>query len=280
MIQNIKSILIGLTKEFGPEESSSAIGYGLSLAREAGADLTVQAVSTRLVVASAWIGGFASGLIDAENRRLRELAEAAARTARIDAAAAGITCVTHAPHLTYPDLLRSFSSQARVHDLVVVDAESEALHPDRGLIEHLLTASGRPLFIVPAGYDTFRGRRIIVAWDGSASAARACSDALPFLRGAEAVQVITVTGEKELPEGTGTTAVTQNLARHGVAAAGHSIPARNGDAAEALREAAEEFGADMIVMGGFVHARLREMVLGGVTQSLLGRSMLPLLMSH
>ncbi|PII37849.1 hypothetical protein T190_30015 [Sinorhizobium meliloti CCBAU 01290] len=59
--------------------------------------------------------------------------------------------------------------------------------------------SGRPLLVVPATQDVFRAKRIILAWDGSGRAARAAADALPFLRAAEAVEVVAVTGEKDLP---------------------------------------------------------------------------------
>ena len=54
MVQNVKSVLVGLTKQFGAEDASSALAYGLSLARESGAHLTVQAASVRLVLTTTW----------------------------------------------------------------------------------------------------------------------------------------------------------------------------------------------------------------------------------
>lgn len=53
MVQNIKSILIGLTKEFGRDETSSALAYGISLAQQAGAHATIQAASIKLSLSSA-----------------------------------------------------------------------------------------------------------------------------------------------------------------------------------------------------------------------------------
>src|SRR5687768_3748871 len=105
MIENIKSVLIGLTKEFGPDEASSALGYGLSLARQAGAHATVQAASVKLDLSSAGISRVVASLVDEENRRLHALAQAAARSAHGDAGAAGIVCSTASPHLSYPQLL-------------------------------------------------------------------------------------------------------------------------------------------------------------------------------
>jgi nucleotide-binding universal stress UspA family protein len=280
MIENIKSILIGLTKEYGPEEVSSALGYGLSLAQQTGAHATVQSASVKLVLSTTGLSGIIAGLVHFENRRLRALAEAAARAAQDDAAASGVICTTETPHLAYPGLLAAFARQGRLHDLTVVDAEPSSINVDRGLIECLLIDSGRPVLVVPPGRDAFSCRRIVLAWDGSARAARAAADALPFLRAAESVEVVSVEGEKDLTDTLMGADIAPHLSRHGVKATVHCLAAVNGDAAETLRDAATRFEADMIVMGGYVHSRLREMVLGGVTQSLLRQSPVTLFMAH
>jgi nucleotide-binding universal stress UspA family protein len=226
------------------------------------------------------VGDFAARLVNAENRRLQALTSLAVQRAQADAAASGVTCSTENPQLSYSDLLASFTAQALVHDLTVVDGEPEAMVPDRALIEVLLINSGRPLIIVPPSREVFSCRRIVVAWDGSARAARAVADALPFLRAAEAVEVVSVTGEKTLPGALEGASIAHHLTRHGVPVTVQSMPARNGDAAQTLRDAATLFSADMLVMGGYVQSRLREMIFGGVTQSLLKASPVPLFMSH
>jgi nucleotide-binding universal stress UspA family protein len=280
MVQNIKSVMICLTKEFGPDETSSAIGYGLSLAQQADAHATVQSASVKLALTNAWVSDFAAGAVHAENRRLQALAEAAAQSARTSAAWSGVTCTTQSPQLAYPELRATFTGQARLHDVTVLDAESEAFTLDRDLIEALLMDSGRPLIVVPFGRDVFRAQRILVAWDGSARAARAVGDALPVLRAAEAVEVVTVTGEKDLPNAILGAGIAPHLSRHGVRVAIADVEARDGDVAQTLRGAAERVGADLIVMGGYVHSRLREMMFGGVTRSLLKSSPVPLFMSY
>lgn len=280
LIANIASVLIGLTKEYGPDEASSALAYGLSLAQQTGAHATVQAASVKLVLRNTWVSDVVAGLVGAENRRLHALAKLAARCAEADAVAAGVTCSTYSPHLRYSDLLASFTTLARLHDLTVLDAEPASLNFDRGLMEALLTDSGRPLLIVPLGQDSFRSERIMLAWDGSARAARAANDALPFLRAAKDVEVIAVIGEKDLPDTVDGTDIAPHLARHGVSVTVNCVAAQNGDVAQTLRDASERFGADMIVMGGYVHSRLRELVFGGVTQSLLTASPVPLFMSY
>jgi nucleotide-binding universal stress UspA family protein len=280
MLQNIRSVLIGLTEEGDAQEPSSALGYGLSMARQANAHVTVQAASLKLVLTHAFVSSFAAGLVATENRRLRSLAAAAAETARNDAAASGVNCTTEAPHLAYPDLVRSFTGQARIHDLTILDAEPVALAVDRGLIETVLTDSGRPLIVVPRGHETFRAAQIVVAWDGSAKAARAVNDALPFLRAAEAVDIVVVTGEKDLADAVPGAEIAPHLVRHGVNVTVRNLAAERGDVAEMLRNVSVQSGAGMVVMGAYVHSRLREMVLGGTTQSLLKSSPVPLFLSY
>ena len=280
MLRDIKNVLIGLTSEFGPSEISSAWAYGLSMAKQAGAHATIQSASLKLRLHSTWMTTNVAGLVSAENRRLRTVAVTAARRAEANAKAEGIECTTAVPHLTYQELLTSFVRLARVHDLTIVDADADILSLDRGLIETLLTQSGRPLIIVPENHEVFKSERIILAWDGSAKAARAANDALSLLRAAELVQVISVTGEKELPDLTKSADMITHLAYHGVPAVSVCLPADGGDVAETIRTAAKNGRADMIVMGGFVHSRLRELVLGGVTQSLLRQSPTPLFMSY
>jgi nucleotide-binding universal stress UspA family protein len=280
MIENIKSVLIGVTKEFGPDETSSSLAYGLSLAQQAGAHVTVQAASVKVALPSARISRVVAGVVQEENRRLQALAEAAARSAQGDAGAAGVVCTAAAPHLSYPELLAVFRMQARLHDLTILDAEPEALTPDRGLFEALLMDSGRPLVVVPPGQEVFRARRIVLAWDGSGRAARAAADALPFLRAAETVEVVAVMGEKDLADTVTGADIAPHLSRHGVHVEIRPLPALNGDVAETLRNHATLTHADMIVMGGYVHSRLRELVFGGVTQSLLKQSPVPLFMAY
>jgi nucleotide-binding universal stress UspA family protein len=279
VLENIKNILIGLTEEGDATQTSSALAYGLSLARHAGAHATVQAASLKLMLTHAFVSDVAAGLVAAENRRLDALATAAAEAARQDARATGVTCTTEAPQLSYADLLRSFTAQARIHDLTVLDSEPIALALDRALIEAVLTESGRPLIVVPPGRETFRANRVLVAWDGSAKAARALNDAMPFLRAAEEVEVVVVFGEKDLSETVPGSEVAPHLARHGISVTVTDLSLERGDVAETLRRRAVLFGADMMVMGAYVHSRLREFVLGGTTQSLLKSSPVPLLLS-
>jgi nucleotide-binding universal stress UspA family protein len=228
----------------------------------------------------AFISTVAEELVAAENRRLDALAHAAAEASRQSATASGLACTTQAPQLAYPDLVKSFTTLARAHDLTILDTEPISLAVDRGLIEAVLTDSGRPLIVVPQGHEVFAGDRILVAWDGSAKAARALNDALPLLREASHVELVSVTGEKALESAVFGADLAPHLTRHGIKVGELTLPALEGDVAETLRNHADLIRADMIVMGAYVHSRLRQMMLGGTTRSLLKNCPVPLFLSY
>jgi nucleotide-binding universal stress UspA family protein len=279
MLDSIKSVIVGLTEE-GRDERSAALPYGLTLARAAGAHLTVQAASLRLILTQPLVSDFAAELVTAENQRLRGLADAVAERTRHEAAFAGVNCVVESPHLTYGDLVDGFVAETRVHDLSILDAEEETASVDRGLIEAVLFGSGRPVIVVPPGREGFSARRVAVAWDGSARAARAVADAMPLLRQADTVEIISVVGEKDLSNSVPGAELAPHLVRHGIEATVVNLPAVDGDVAETLRRRAAEGRAELIVSGAYKHSRLREWILGGVTQSLLKRCPVPLFLAH
>jgi nucleotide-binding universal stress UspA family protein len=278
-IQNLKDILIALTEE-GKDEPGAALGYALALAKIAGAHLTVEATSTRLTLTHAIVSATAAGLVAAENKRVRDLADAVANKARSEAAAAGVTAAIETRHLPRPQLVEAIAAQARLHDLTILDGELNPLDVDRTLIEAVLLRSGRPLIVVPPNWPGPSCQIILVAWDGSASAARAINDALPFLKTAKSVRIVSITGEKDLSGAIPGAGIAQHLKRHGIDASIENVAAVNGDAGEALRRHASECKADLLVMGGFVHTRLHQWILGGVTQSMFKKSSDPLLMAH
>ncbi|MFG1364886.1 universal stress protein [Xanthobacter versatilis] len=279
MLQNMKSVLIGMTEE-GIDEPSSALAYGLSLAQKAGAHATIQAASLKVVMGNTFVSNVASGLVAAHNRRLRHLADAVAEKARGDAAAAGVAASVETPQLSYPQLVETFIAQARVHDISVLDAETATVNADRGLIEGLLFESGRPLLVVPPRFDSFRHHRVLVAWDASARAVRAVNDAMDILKAAASVELLAIGTEKELAHEVPGAELAPHLVRHGVNVSVKNLVAGPEGIAGTLREQASLIDADLIVMGAFNHSRVREWVLGGVTQSLLEDCKVPLFMSY
>ena len=122
--------------------------------------------------------------------------------------------------------------------------------------------------------------RAMVCWDGSRNAARAIADALPLLARAKAVEVVIVTGEPGKSDEIAGADIGQHLARHGLKVEVERLVARDIDITSTLLSRAADLGADLMVMGGYGHSRLREFVLGGATRGILASMTVPVLMSH
>lgn len=278
-LRNIENILIGLSIE-NKDEPTAAISYGLSLAKQAGAQITVYAPSVKLALPHSFVSGTAAGIVAAENRYLEELARTAATRIRDEARKAGVSASVTFPQLKRLKLVEGFTKETRIHDLCILDSESQAIDIDRDLIEAALLDSGRPVIVVPPACKTFSAQHVIVAWDGTSKAARALFDALPILRVAETVELVQVEGEKDLSKALPGSALADHMLSHKVNIIAKTIFAENGDVAEALRRHAERSTADLMVMGGFARSRIRQLILGGVTNALLRHCNVPLFLSH
>lgn len=262
------------------ERRSSALPYAISFAGAAGAHLTAQWAAVRLVLPSAAGSSTIAGLVKVENDRLLEMVKQRSAAVRADAEAAGVSCAAGCREVAYSDLMADVARQSRVHDLTIVDAAAGALDVARGLSEAVLFEGGRPVLLVPTDVETFRCRKILVAWDGSAMVSRAVASALPLLRAAEEVEVASIFGEKDLSRAVPGADLAAHLAHHDVKVSLKDLKAGGRSVADVLRDQASMIGADLLVMGAFKHSRLRQWVLGGVTHSMLDESPTPILLSH
>ena len=213
------------------------------------------------------------------------LADTALQAFRQAAAAGGVAHDAKVAHALGRTLTSVLSVHARCMDLLVLGQvdpdERPYVAPHRP--EEIVLSCGRPVLILPHdGARATLGERVLIGWDGSREAALVISQAMPFLRRASSVHVVSVkpestaSGEGE-PSGA---EVGVHLARHEVEVEVKSIETDRMPVGDALLAFAEDYGCDLLVMGASARSRLRELVLGGATRTILKDATLPVLMAH
>ena len=175
--------------------------------------------------------------------------------------------------------------QARYADLLVLGQTDpdNSLNTPSDLPEATALASGRPVLVVPhIGVATPPGRTVLLCWNASREAARAASEALPILKAAAKV-IVLVIDAKPSPDGHGAEPGADAaawLARHGVKVTVQRDTAADDDVGATILSRAADHAIDLIVMGLYGHSRVREMVLGGASRTLLNSMIVPVLMAH
>jgi nucleotide-binding universal stress UspA family protein len=172
--------------------------------------------------------------------------------------------------------------KTRTVDLAIVGLGN----PDRSVSdvqgffpEDVIVGSGVPVLGLPiANLPKEIGREVLLAWDASRGSSRAMNDALPLLADADSVTVLAV--ESDLQMWNSAQSAAAHLRRHGVKAEARQIPSAGMAIGDVILSYCEHLRADLVVAGAFGHSRLRESILGGVSQTLLRQMMIPVLMSH
>ena len=177
---------------------------------------------------------------------------------------------------------RIVTEMARLHDLNIL-AQPDRSSPSQTdfLSEAVLFGSGRPMLMVPyINRGTFKSDRMLICWDGGTPAARAVHNAMPFLRKATTIDVVTVNGNEDAANEVSLTALLAHLARYDLSARPHRITADTSNVHNAILSLAADSETDLIVMGGYGHSRLREFILGGTTRGIFESLTIPALISH
>ncbi len=172
--------------------------------------------------------------------------------------------------------------RARTRDLCLVPIV-EPLDDQRAVAEAVIFGSGRPAVVfwpALAALPTRGLGTVVLAWDGSRTAARAMADALPVLRKAKKVLVFTAVNEKPAAaHGAGADAV-RYLGGRGVAAVAEEADSKHQSIGRTLDAYVRDAGADLLVMGAYGHSKMREFILGGATGHVLSNPKVPVLLSH
>lgn len=214
---------------------------------------------------------------------LRERTEAALASFISAAQEAGVS--SYEKRLIEDEASGGISLHGRYSDLIVLgqtDLEQPGASVMPDFPEYVVIHSGRPVLVVPYTWrQADIGKEVLIAWDASIGASRALTNALPFLRNARNVRVAIFNPQAqgntqgELPGND----IALYLARHGLKVEVLRRTARD-DIGNALLTLAAETASDTIVMGGYGHSRFREILLGGVTRTVLDAMTVPVLMSH
>ena len=262
-----------------------AVRSGVALAKRLGGELTLLTVRVDI---PAMTNTLANALVhldqiaDLEEARSAATAQMEAVCARLAADQAGAVIHTESVIVKMFKEADAITRAARTRDLTLVSI-GPAVQADRELAEAVLFGSGRPVLIYPEEPEITPGDRfdtVAIAWDGGARAARAVADAMPILQRAKTVRIFTAVGEKPQAVKGGAHDLVRHLSTHGISAIIDERQGQDRSIGARLVEYIEATRPDLLVMGGFGHARIREFILGGATKSVLEAPPCPVLMSH
>ncbi len=273
-----KSILVLVD---GGPMSESTLAAGLAVAGLFGAQvqaLHVQADPATLVpiVGEGMSGAMVEQVMDAMAKAVDQRAQRARAAYDALAARGGAPLSWRQEMGPEPVVL---AAAGRLADLIVL------ARPDKGLdgqtaasLDAALFDTGRAVLVAPPALPSTFGRRVALAWNGSAEASRVVGVALPYLAKAETVTVLTAPGtDKRAPA----EALVAYLAAHGIKAQTRSFELQHHQSVgHGLLEQAQKIDADLLAMGAYGHSRLREMILGGATRYVLAQAAIPVLMAH
>jgi nucleotide-binding universal stress UspA family protein len=277
---SIKTIMCVVGMKVGDSDLRSAV----DLCAKNDAQLSV------LVIAFASpppIGDYASTISDAWlEERTRENQQLEKRVDKIVKLVeqARISASVQSEHIEFVWAAEAIGRHARYSDLIFIGPE--VLKSDKlksKAVEGALFESGRPVLIAPSGTPpTLAPRHVLLAWDSRVESARAAREALDMLVMAEDVHVTLVDPDtSSIMNGPEPGAdVGAYLAHHGVKVVVDRLASGGNPVADVINQHAVDIAADLIVMGGYGHSRLRERVFGGVTKSMIDAPKFPILMAR
>ncbi|MGF7176149.1 universal stress protein [Azospirillum doebereinerae] len=273
----IKTILLHLAND---DSHATRLAVAAALAKRFTAHVEALYIATPVSMPAGATGRAASyGFMAEATAIAHENAERIADEVRL-----ALDGLSHRWTVAEGDHVALLAERAPYADLAIVGQSSAERSGDRVALhvpDRLPLATACPTLVLPPVQPAAApiGRNVLIAWKNSRESTHAVRNAMPFLETAESVTVLTVNppGGRHGEDGT---ALVDWLTRHGIVARHHPATASSGEVGDLILSFAADLGADLLVMGAYGHSRLREMVLGGATRTVLAALPLPALMSH
>lgn len=278
---SIKDVLLVLTT-YPHATATTAVKSAVAFAEFMNCRITAVASEIKIEVPSSMLGNSLlniSGMIGAEMRQSRENTLSLLATFDEEADKRGV------PHEAIHELglnagiSKLAAEYARLKDLTIIPISSNDQH---GYAEDVVFQSGRPILIYPESskQTDFKLDTVAVAWDFSRNAARAVADAIPLLKQAKAVRIVTVTNEKVFDSSRTTHQLAIHLSRHDLNVVVDEIDGAGREIGEVLEQFVAANKIDLLVMGAYGHSRFREFIFGGATRSMMSKPPVPVFLSH
>ncbi|MDE1172576.1 MAG: universal stress protein [Parvibaculaceae bacterium] len=286
---SVRKILVPLA---GREGDATVLGTALVVAKQFGAQLVALYVRLDPVEALPYLGDGVSGqVIDDLIKTARESANNSSARIRESLAAAAQAagvhmvdnpCVADLPSVRFIDIVghrdEVIAEHSRLSDLVIFNDAGTSIEAGGTALEAAMISAGRPVLITPTRAALKVGGTVAIGWDESNEAAHAVMAAIPFLETAEKVVIFAV--EADVEDAKPGSALADYLSLHGVTAEIVTYEKGNRAIGEILLEQAQNINADLLVMGGYGHSRLRELLIGGTTRHIRAHTTIPVLMAH
>jgi len=278
----MRRVLVALFGHLGDKQAMAA---GLTIASRHGGEVTAVHVAsdpydTVPIAGEGMSANFIQSAIDAAKEQAAkrlEVAEEAYKAAVSEFDGQGETIASWLveagrPQQVYPRL-------ARLSDLTVIGGLAPQSEPTRHIaFEALLFASARPILLVPSDHSGSVGTRVVIGWNDTPEATHAVGASIDLLQRADAVDVLSADGDAE--EANNSQKLTAYLQSHDISATATDVASKRRNVADLLLERCNEKNADLLMIGGYGHSRIGEIIFGGVTHDLLQRYNVPMLVAH
>ncbi len=168
------------------------------------------------------------------------------------------------------EIWATIGAAGRLSDLIVVaSSQSRSEQSFSPILDAALRQTGRPIFIAPPTAPEKKAQHIAIAWNDTAQSARALVGAMPLLKRAASVTVLTCREGDEASEAADPEMVVAYLGLHGVSARGRILGAKHRDVARSIIDVGLSEGADLLVLGLVIHSRVQSLVYGSLTEEVL-----------